>query len=272
MATLVLFSFAGGLPNPGGVELDVARHQAGHEKMSACMTSVTSGIPPRMHLFNGTICSALWQRNGKTSIDIAPPVALPVPRKHGHYTKNSLHQHMNVAFFNSRGEVTSYDHRGTKLWSAESGMWWKTSHPFVDLDMDDYDYDEDKEGYECIPTFSSFRLRRHATPSIILAAGCARMSLVTEHGRELWAGELPERPIQSLISADFNLDGYMDIILVSRTGLYGWAQVRSPGGMSISALVGGLIVVLLAVLLSQNHLTSDSGSGLRKGRSTDRVD
>lgn len=149
-------------------------------------------------------------------------------------------------------------------------MWWKSRRPFVDLDMDDYD--KDQENYECFPTFSPYKLRRHATPSIILVAGCARMSLVTEHGRELWSGALPERPTQPLVSADFNLDGYMDIILVSRTGLFGWAQVRSPGGMSISALVGGLIVVLLAVLLSQNHPTLDSGSGLRKGRSTDRVD
>jgi hypothetical protein len=68
------------------------------------------------------------------------------------------------------------------------------------------------------------------------------------------------------------MDGYTDIILVTDSAMYAWTQVRTPGGVSISALVGGLIVVMLVILVTQHQLGSDTASAVAKGRSTDRVD
>lgn len=121
-----------------------------------------------------------------------------------------------------------------------------------------------------MPTFRPFSFHKHGIPSGILASGSRTATVLSERGNEIWTGTLPHPPIQQLVQVDFNMDGYMDIVLVSRHGLYGWMQVRSPGGISVSALVGGLIVVLLVVLISQNQFETDGTR--RKGRSTDRVD
>lgn len=53
-------------------------------------------------------------------------------------------------------------------------------------------------------------------------------------------------------------------------GLYAWAQVRRPGALPFSALVGGLIVILVGVFVTQQGFMQQGGR--KKGRSTDRVD
>ncbi len=267
---------SGGIPRTERIEMDVARHQVGHERIGACMTRVTSGIPPSISLFNGTICSSAVRNRPSGLLDIAPPVALQVPNKNGHYSKMQLHQKMNLFYFNSRGEVTSFDHTGDKLFTIQTGIDWKQRYPNFDseswggeeeTDEEDSDYDEDGT---TVPTFRPFSFHKHGIPSGILASGSRTATVLSERGNEIWTGTLPHPPIQQLVQVDFNMDGYMDIVLVSRHGLYGWMQVRSPGGISVSALVGGLIVVLLVVLISQNQFETDGTR--RKGRSTDRVD
>ncbi len=53
-------------------------------------------------------------------------------------------------------------------------------------------------------------------------------------------------------------------------GIYGWAQVRRPGAVPFSALVGGLIVIMVGVFITQQGFMQQGGK--RRGRSTDRVD
>lgn len=271
---------SGGIPRPERTEMDIARHQSGHERIGACMTRVTSGIPPSISLFNGTICSTAVRKRPSGLLDIAPPVALRVPNKNGHYAKMQLHQKMNLFYFNSRGEITSFASNGEKLYTLQTGIEWKQRYPNFDPESwggdeessveEDSDYDEDGTS---VPTFQAFSFRKHAVPSGILASGSQLVTVISEQGKEIWTGSLPHHPIQQLVQTDFNMDGYMDIVLVSRHGLYGWTQVRSPGGVSVSALVGGLIVVLLVVLISQNQFDVDTlGARRRKGRSTDQVD
>ncbi len=40
--------------------------------------------------------------------------------------------------------------------------------------------------------------------------------VVSEHGRELDSLDLPEVPAQPLVLADFNFDGFTDVILMGR--------------------------------------------------------
>ncbi len=264
------FLCAGGYPSPGLAELEMSRHQAGHAKISACMTSVTSGIPPTQHLFNGSICSSA-PRDQNLMVDIAPPVALGVPGKHGHYKKGTLHQKMQVMFFNSRGDMSAYNHVGGNLWHVHTGTEWKTKEPIADIvEGGDIQGDNEDDRDICMPTFAPISLHRHGVPSAVVAAGCSRITMVTEHGNEMWSAELPGSPTQPVVPMDFNMDGYLDLVVVTSEGLYAWTQVRSPGGMSISALVGGLIVGLIVVLISQGQLVESESA--RKGRSTDRID
>lgn len=67
---------------------------------------------------------------------------------------------------------------------------------------------------------------------------------------------------------DWNFDGLADLVVVGREGVYAWAQVRRPGALPFSALVGALAVCLAAVYVTQAGLVE----GKRRPRSTDRVD
>lgn len=265
---------SGGIPKAERIEMDIARRQFGHEKMGPCMTRVTSGIPPSTILFNGSICSLAVTNRPQGSLDIAPPVAIPVPRKNGHYATNPLHQKMNLFYFNSRGEIISYDHKGDRVYSIHTGITWRQKYPQFDsdaLEEDEQDDDYDAQDW-AVPTFAPFSFRKHAIPSGVIAAGRNLLTILSEQGRELWSVDLPSPPVQQVVQTDYNMDGYTDIILVTDSAMYAWTQVRTPGGVSISALVGGLIVVMLVILVTQHQLGSDTTSAVAKGRSTDRVD
>jgi len=71
-----------------------------------------------------------------------------------------------------------------------------------------------------------------------------------------------------LLVVDFNMDRFNDIILVSRDGVFGYAQVRSVGSVPFSALVACMIVAMTAVYITQQG----PGTKRKKGRSTERLD
>lgn len=266
----------------GTPKVRTATHAMGHERIGACMARVTSGIPASVQLFNGTVCSPTAVKAG-APIDVAPPVTLVVPGKRGHYA-STLRQKSYVFFFNSRGEVSSFDHHGDKLFTEHTGITWRQRHPNYAENEDERDNDGsggngvDDDGDEpiSVPTFEAFPFRRHAIPSGVIAAGSGAVTIFSEHGRELWSGELPHVPIQKLIVIDVNFDGYNDLVLVSNEGLFGWVQYRSPGGGGISALAGGMLVVMLVIVVQNigGSTLGVTGTGrLRRGyRSTDRVD
>lgn len=205
-------------------------------------------------------------------VEIAPPVALPVPGRHGHYRAITLRQKSNAVFLTSRGELTAYSSDGEMLWQVFTGMSWEPAP--VDDENGSEVQNSGAPGAK-IATLLPLALRKHAIPSALLVAGTDSATIVSEHGHELWSFPLPERPLQPLVAVDFNLDGHTDIVLVSAEGLYAWAQVRKPGAGPFSALVGGLVVIMLAVFVMQQGFmkSSLSGGGSKvKGRSTDRVD
>lgn len=248
-----------------------------HRRHKYCSAVVTSGIPPKMPLFNGTICRPMrfgLRRARKLGfIDVAPPAALPVPGRGGHYRQQVLRQKTNAVFLTSRGDLTSYSSSGDLLWQVMSSAFWKPGTIVEQINPDSMDDDSsneiEAEVIDAEPTLVPMALRRHAIPSVILAAGDHEATLVSEHGHELASFELPEMPIQPLVVTDFNMDGYNDIVVVGREGLYGWAQVRRPGAVPFSALIGVLIVTMLTVFVMQQGFMQ---TGAKKGRSTDRVD
>ncbi len=68
-------------------------------------------------------------------------------------------------------------------------------------------------------------LHVHGVPGSVLAAGEQGAVVLSEHGRVLASFDLPLRPSQRLVVADFNGDGLNDIIEVTAMGVFGWAQV-----------------------------------------------
>ena len=71
-----------------------------------------------------------------------------------------------------------------------------------------------------------------------------------------------------MIAADFTGDGLTDVIMVSSEGIFGYAQVRRPGGVPFSILLALLIVAMIAVYAT--HQAGPQKSSI--SRSTDRID
>jgi hypothetical protein len=259
-----------------------------HHRLRFCAAVVSSGIPPKQPLFNGTICRPVrfgLERARKLGyIEVTPPISLPVPGRGGHYRQQILRQKSIAVFLTSRGDLTAYSSSGELLWQVVTTAYWKTD-AFVsasDVEGDDdtinselaelENEEEDEEHYfDAQPTLTAMALRRHAIPSVILAAGDDEATIISEHGNEIITFDLPERPTQPLTALDFNLDGYTDVVMIGQDGIYGWAQVRRPGAVPFSALVGVLIVIMLTVFVMQQGFMQPEGRKV-KGRSTDRVD
>lgn len=49
--------------------------------------------------------------------------------------------------------------------------------------------------------------------------------IVSEHGKALDTLYLPAPPSQEVVAADFNGDGLTDLVVVTPSGVYGYAQV-----------------------------------------------
>ena len=75
----------------------------------------------------------------------------------------------------------------------------------------------------------------------------------------------PSRPF---LAADFTGDGLTDLIMTSKEGIFGYAQVRRPGGIPFSILLALLMIAMIAVYAT--HQTGAAKSSV--ARSTDRVD
>lgn len=95
--------------------------------------------------------------------------------------------------------------------------------------------------------------------------------MVDVNGDELESLTLPDVPIQPLTVTDWNFDGLNDVILMSRTGVYGWVQIRRPQSTSYSMLVAALVVVLVIVYATNWQSEEGIAAYTRKGRSTDQI-
>lgn len=102
-----------------------------------------------------------------------------------------------------------------------------------------------------VPTLKSFRLRAHDHHEVIIAGGDQEAVIISPGGSTLATIELPESPTHSLVLEDFSGDGLTDIVLLTSGGVYGFVQVRQPGALFFSTLVGCLIVIMGVIFVSQ---------------------
>lgn len=259
----------------------------GHTNHRYCFFSVLTGIPPTHRLFNGSVCRSLqgsMPSLGQKAklVDIAKPIVLP-----SFYDRRRRSgvpgQKLATIFLNSMGDLTSYDSDGSLLWQLSTDASWEcqeaksTRRPSIFSDSSTSSRTSHamsqfsrKKCDLAIPTLKALSLRAHALPTMILAAGSSQAAILSDRGSILDLLSLPEHPDQPLIPLDFNLDGYMDLVLVGNEGIYGWTQVRRPGATSFTAIVGVLIIIMSVVFATQQGFLRQSRT--KKGRSTELAD
>eukprot|EP00897_Mesotaenium_endlicherianum_P001124 jgi/Mesen1/11011/ME000098S10407 len=244
--------------------------------MKPCWAVATSGVPVKEQLFNGSVCkhspserySEMFgfghrgfgeSNEAIETIEVATPIIMPKPEKGRHRRRS----HGDVIFLNSRGEVTAYTveggvhhHHGKMRWQVSSDAHWYNERGPAGFDND-----------PVVPTLMALPLRVGGPPEVILAGGESAAVVLSPHGVEETSFSVPMGSVSPFVVADFNNDNLNDLILVTALGLYGFQQVRQPGAVLFSSLLGVLILCMGVVFVTQ-HVGPARGKP-RKGRSTD---
>ena len=164
---------------------------------------------------------------------------------------------LDLVFLNSRGEMTSYTHEGTRRWQLRTDSGWA-------------------RGRGETPGLFAFPLRRNlggtleeplemfygAETEVALAVGATRATFVTPSGYVLATLTLPARPIAPAVIEDVNGDGLNDVVLRTERGTFAWTQKSR-------VVVAGAFAVLAGALCRSWAASSSrkSRTRTRRGRS-----
>ena len=147
-----------------------------HRYLSPCSGYVFTGYPPKAPLFNGTICTPTSRstanaifaahnrprgsnKNSRTLLmEAPPPVALPAPPSELEQERGTHTHRRHPVYLTSLGDLTMYDHVGTRRWQRRTQATWANAAEDHILDR-------------VVPTLQVLSMRRHAVPTAILAAG-----------------------------------------------------------------------------------------------------
>eukprot|EP00892_Ulva_mutabilis_P008601 jgi/Ulvmu1/6112/UM027_0090.1 len=246
-----------------------------HRYLSPCSGYTFTGYPPKAPLFNGTICTptsrstanAIFAAHNRPPgavgesrtllMEAPPPIALPAaPTKLDASNGADAHtQRRHPVYLTSLGDLTMYDHVGTRRWQRRTQATWANAAEDATLDR-------------VAPTLQVLPMRRHAVPTAILAAGVHTAVVYNAKGEQLNSFELPGAPLLPLVQCDFAGHGLTDVLLVTKDGVYGFQLVKNMGaGMPYATMLGGLLVAVVAVFVTQQGPLAG-----QKIRSTDRID
>ncbi|KAJ0968516.1 hypothetical protein J5N97_025433 [Dioscorea zingiberensis] len=221
------------------------------EVLKPCWAVATSGVPVREQLFNASICHHThfgffhhgdFARNFGRNVDAGLlEVASPILIHTDDGPKHRKRSHGDV--------VTSYSpslhgHDAIWRWQLLTGATW-SNLPSPSGMMEAM----------VVPTLKAFSLGKYSKQEVIIAAGDQEAVVISPGGSILTTFDLPSPPTHTLILEDFSGDGLTDIIVVSSSGTYGYVQMRQPGALFFSTLVGCLIVIIAVIFVSQ-HLNS----------------
>eukprot|EP00241_Pyramimonas_parkeae_P004151 CAMPEP_0114256276 /NCGR_PEP_ID=MMETSP0058-20121206/18057_1 /TAXON_ID=36894 /ORGANISM="Pyramimonas parkeae, CCMP726" /LENGTH=677 /DNA_ID=CAMNT_0001370813 /DNA_START=38 /DNA_END=2071 /DNA_ORIENTATION=- len=237
-----------------------------------CWATATTGIPVKEQLFNGSICrsgaggahdSAHFSRRRGSSEETFSPleVAVPtlLPRRDAYLAHSPAHAKLrrgavhDVAFLNSRGEVTVYSADGHKQWQIQAHTSWQRGG---------YDGNQD-----VVPSIQVFSPRVGARAEALVVAGATLAHVISPSGKKLQKLDLPDVPLAPVRLVDLNGDGLNDILVTVQGGVFAYLQRSRQGALPFSALLGVLIVAMAVVYFTQQAPGNKNAS--KSLRSTD---
>ena len=227
----------------------------------ACWARVTSGVPARETVFEGSVCRGAGgaTRHGAkhpggetlggfattSGVDVAAPVALR--RGEERVVRSRRRAVKDLVFLNSRGEVTCYAHGGARRWQQRTDATWT------------------KGGGERA-SLVAFAPRVGGAAEIALATGANRAVALAPSGYKLATIRIPARPIAPAIVADVDGDGLNDVVIRTESGTFCWRMRARRGAAPFAFLAGALAFAVAAAFVSQ--VVAAGGSG-RIARSTE---
>ena len=158
----------------------------------------------------------------------------------------------DLVFLNSRGEMTSYTHEGTRRWQLRTDSGWARGRG-------------ETPGLFAFPLRSAARAsetpraaeepfemsRDGAETEVALAVGATRATFVTPSGYVLATLTLPARPIAPAVIEDVNGDGLNDVVLRTERGTFAWTQKSRVGAKPFAVLAGALCLLVGGVFVAQ---------------------
>jgi hypothetical protein len=247
---------------------------------------VVTGTPPTHSLYNNSICvdespyKKLVQSLAKQSrpqadggndeedhLQSVTPVILKRGREAG-----GIH---DSVFLVSDGVVTSISGAGSQRWQTQTKAYWVSPALLPALPHDPALAGSASPILAPItPSLSTMSLRTKGPVDTLLALGQEFGSLLSADGDELASFHLPDSPVGPPAFGDLDHDGYTDVVLHCRTQIVGLSIAPRTYRKTLGYLMGGLLLVLVAVVVGEAVATSGDGKlGARrrqkKARATD---
>lgn len=221
---------------------------------------MVTGTPPTHSLYNNSICvddspyrklvQSLARQSrppsdgGNDEVDKLQSVA-PVVVKRGR-SAGGIH---DSVFLISDGVVTSISGAGAQRWQAQTKAYWVSPALLPALPHDPALAGSASPILAPItPSLSALPLRANGPINTLLALGQEFGSLLTADGEELAVFPLPDAPLGPPSFGDLDHDGYTDIVLHCRTQIVGLSIAPRAYRKALGYLMGGLLLLLIAVI------------------------
>jgi len=267
-----------------------------------CYAWVTTGTPPTHALFNESICQAQspmavmmhmmlkgvagargGDGNGNVKLMTATPAVLKRRKDRDELDRNV--DLLDAIFLMNDGLVSSYNYAGGLNWQVQTAAtFMQPAFVRVERHSDTLLAGEDMNPYIDMPMMPALEVMHlkanRRDDEHILVLGMHSGTILTQDGDVVAGFALPDVPTGPVVVADFDRDGYNDIIIQTRTAVKGMSITPQRQRKPLTFLLGGLLsLVFAAVMVHHATLPSDGSrhdasriADMRrrnKGRSTD---
>mmetsp|Transcript_49500 Transcript_49500/g.116685 ORF Transcript_49500/g.116685 Transcript_49500/m.116685 type:complete len:769 (-) Transcript_49500:226-2532(-) len=286
----------GFVTRPGGGGRD-AGHRTNDIEVPQCWAWVTTGTPATHSLYNQSICTldsayrkmvrtlsnnakgrASREAEAETKLHSVPPIA--ITQQPGRESADRNVHLMDAVFLVSDGVLSSHSPAGIQNWQLQTQAYWTQPALLrVERHEDSLMAGEDLVSsieMQIAPALAPFKMHPHSHWEHILALGMHHGAIVSQDGDILAQFPLPDAPVAPPVIADFDDDGYNDVIIQTRTSLAGLTMKPTKHRRPLSVIMGGLLLLIGAVILVHLAASSDSNKSVamrrrtaNKGRATD---
>jgi hypothetical protein len=156
---------------------------------------------------------------------------------------------LDTYFFTNTGLVSKFGPQGHAVWQHQTEASWLTDANVADARAVT---DHAMRRLSVQPSLHPYRLHAGGVPNMILATGERSLVVLDVHaGQSRFRVHLEDVPVSAPIVADFDHDGWNDVIVVTAQGVYGYSLHRSVGTQLFSLLTGVLLASLAIVFATK---------------------